>query len=108
MMTDQVGGTVAVQDRHLNVHEYDIGFWSRCRWREEEVVKGFPTIPNGRNREAELTDGFDSDLLIDCAKIISMTRQDALSQYSLVLNHQHMDALSVQLGSVTRRDWRIA
>ena len=107
-MTNQVGGTVAVEDGHLHVHEYNVGFWSRCRWREEEIVKSFPTIPDGRDREAKLTDGFDSDLLIDRATIVSINRQDALSQHSLILNHKHMDALSVQLGRVTRRDWRIA
>lgn len=40
-----MGGSVAVEDGHLNVHEYDIRFGMCGRFGLEQVVEGFFAIP---------------------------------------------------------------
>ena len=60
-----MGRTVAVEYRHLNVHQDDIGLGFASGRGCNEVIESLPTVPNGGNRETILLDGFESNLLIN-------------------------------------------
>ena len=64
-MSDDMSRSIAIEDRHLNVHENNVGFRMRIRFGFEEVVKGFSTVPYRVDREAKFLNSLQSDLLID-------------------------------------------
>ncbi len=65
MMTNEMGCSIAIEDRHLTVHENDVRFWVRRAGSFQQVVEGFLAIPHGIHGESELSDCLKSDLLID-------------------------------------------
>lgn len=69
MMTYEMGRSVAVEDRHLAVHENDIRFWVSRAGRFQQIVESFPAIPYSIYREPKLPDCFESDLLVDSTAI---------------------------------------
>lgn len=64
MMTDEMGRSIAVEDRHLAVHEDDIRFRAGRAGSFQQVVKGFLAIPHRTRGESELLDRLKSDLLV--------------------------------------------
>ena len=50
---------------HLNIHQDDIGPWMRIAEFLCQIVQSFLSIPHSADREVQLSDGFESDLLID-------------------------------------------
>lgn len=65
MITDEMGCSITVEDRHLAVHEDDIRFRvSRAR-RFQQIVESFLAIPHRIHGEPEFSDCLESDLLVD-------------------------------------------
>ena len=62
-----MSGSIAIEDRHLDVHKYYVRFGMYIGFRFEEIVQSFFAIPYRIDREAKLLDGLQSDLLIDLA-----------------------------------------
>ena len=88
-----MGGSVAVKNRHLNIHEYNVRFGMCIRFRLEEVVEGFSAVPYCIDREAELPDGLQSDLLIDLAVsfVQGCGHFEGAQLHLLVFNDQDVD-----------------
>lgn len=64
MMTDEMGCSIAVEDRHLAVHEDDIRFWVSRAGSFQQIVEGLLAIPHSSHGESKFSDRFESDLLI--------------------------------------------
>lgn len=64
-MTDEMGRSIAVEDRHLAVHKDDIRFWVSRAGSFQQIVESFLAIPHSVHREAELFNCLESDLLVD-------------------------------------------
>ena len=64
MMTDEMGRSIAVQYRHLAVHEDDIWFWVSRAGSFQQIVESFLAIPYRTRGESELPDRLESDLLV--------------------------------------------
>ena len=64
MMTDEMGRSIAVEDRHLAVHEDDIRFWVSRAGSFQQIVESFLAIPHRTYGESELFDCLESDLLV--------------------------------------------
>ena len=65
MMTDEMGRSIAVEDRHLAVHEDDIWFWVSRAGSFQQIVESFLAIPYRIHGESEFSDCLESDLLVD-------------------------------------------
>lgn len=65
MMTNKMGRSIAVKDRHLAVHEDDIRFWVSCAGSFQQIVESFLAIPHGIRGESEFSNCLESDLLVD-------------------------------------------
>ena len=64
MMTDEMGCSITVEDRHLAVHKDDIRFWvSRARIFQQ-IVKSFLAVPHRIHGKSKLFDYLKSDLLV--------------------------------------------
>lgn len=59
-----MGCSIAVQDRHLAVHEDDIRFWVSRAGSFQQIVESFLTVPYRTRGESELPDRPESDLLV--------------------------------------------
>lgn len=59
-----MGCSIAVQDRHLAVHEDDIRFWVSRAGSFQQIVESFLAVPYRTRRESELPDRLESDLLV--------------------------------------------
>lgn len=71
-MPDDVAGSVAVYDGHLDVHEDYVRF-SVCRLGLlgfEEVVECFFAVPDRFYLEAQFLDGLGGDFLVDLTKVM--------------------------------------
>lgn len=64
-MTDEMGRSIAVEDRHLAVHEDDIRFWVSRAGSFQQIVECFLAIPYRIHRKSELSNCLESDLLVD-------------------------------------------
>lgn len=64
MMTDEMSRSIAVEDRHLAVHEDYIRFWAGRAGSFQQIVESFLAIPHRSRGEPELLDRLKSDLLI--------------------------------------------
>lgn len=64
MMTDEMGRSITVEDRHLAVHEDDIRFWMGRARLFQQIVKSFLAIPHRSHGESKLLDCLKSDLLV--------------------------------------------
>ena len=65
MMADEMGCSIAVEDRHLTIHEDDIRSWVSRAGSFQQVVQGFLAIPHRIHRESEFSNCLESDLLVD-------------------------------------------
>jgi hypothetical protein len=92
VVADEMSGTVTVYDRHLDVHEDDIGFgvgWFGgvgCG----EVVKSFFAIPDCGNFEAEFTNGFEGYLLVYGTSVVRQASGIRMGDL-LVFDQQDLD-----------------
>ena len=64
MMTDEMGRPIAVEDRHLAVHEDDVRLWANRAGSFQQIVESFPAVPHRIHGESELLDCLKSDLLV--------------------------------------------
>ena len=55
---------IAVEYRHLAVHEDNIRLWVSCAGSFQQIVESFLAIPHRTHREPELFDCLKSDLLV--------------------------------------------
>ena len=79
MMTDEVGGSITVEDRHLAVHEDDIRFWVRRARLFQQIVKSFLAIPHRIHGKSKLLNCLKSDLLVQgtAASLLATRFMDA-------------------------------
>ena len=56
-----------IQDRHLNIHEYQVWLRPLLCVSFHQVVESFFSVPDCVDREPKFLDSLDSNLLIDCA-----------------------------------------
>lgn len=64
MMTDEMGRSIAVEDRHLAVHEDYIRFWAGRAGSFQQIVESFLAIPHRTHGEPKFLDRLESDLLV--------------------------------------------
>lgn len=105
MVTNEMGRSIAVEDRHLAVHEDDIRFWAGRAGSFQQVVESFLAIPHRTHGEPELLDRLKSDLLvystITTISAIWFTGAKAHMRERicniLVLHNQYMNSFTVNL-----------
>ena len=64
MMTDEMGCSITVEDRHLAIHEDDIRFWVSRAGIFQQIVKSFLAVPHRIHGKSKLSDYFKSNLLV--------------------------------------------
>lgn len=68
-MSDEMGRSIAVEDRHLAVHEDDIWFGVSGAGSFQQIVESFFAIPYRIHREPDLFDCLESNLLVNSTAI---------------------------------------